>query len=197
MKINCLFFATILLLFFTRCQSISNQINGAFDTIDKSLQESNKVLFKSTDELYSTINSVRQKNELIALKADSIYFVIKQANNYLDSVREKFKLQDNLNPNLTVATRLFVLTDSGENLKKVLMNVHTSVKSYSVENSERNNLDSTMQSFYEIQNNAEWTKIYFEKNSTNEAMVMLGMFQNNCGNVGVITLGDIKKRLSK
>ena len=87
MKFNRLFFALSFLLLLTHCQSPSDQIKKAFDKVDKSLEKSNSGLNNSIDGLYSTINSVRQKNEPLALKADTIYFITKQAINYIDSLK--------------------------------------------------------------------------------------------------------------
>lgn len=197
MKINRLFFALSFLLFLTHCQSPSDQIKKAFDTVDKSLEKSNSVLSNSIDGLYSTINSIRQKNEPLALKADTIYFVTKQANNYIDSLKEIMQLQDTLGTNLNVATKLFVFTPTGDNLKKVLLNVYTNAKSYPIDNARQSELDSTLQSFLEIQSNKDWTKIYFEKTPTFGALTMLSKFQNDCTNVASITLTEIKKRLTE
>jgi len=196
MKFSRLFYALPFFLFLTHCQSPSDQIKKAFDTVDKSLEKSNSVLNNSIDEIYSTINDVRQKNEPLALKADTIYFVTKQASNYIDSLKEIMQLQDTLGTNLNVATKLFVFTPTGDNLKKVLLDVYTNTKSYSIDNARQSELDSTLQSFREIQSNKDWTKLYFEKTPTIAAITMLSKFQNDCKNVATITLADIKKRLT-
>ena len=196
-KFNKLLFALVLLLFLTHCQSPSDQIKKAFDTVDKSLEKSNSVLNNSIDGLYSTINSVRQKNEPLALKADTIYFVTKQTSNYIDSLKEIMQLQDTLGNNLSVATKLLVFTPTGDILGKALLNVYTNAKSYPIENARQSELDSTLQSFQEIQNNKDWTKIYFEKTPTVAAMTILSKFQNDCKNVATITLTHIKKRFTE
>ncbi len=120
MKFSRLFFSLSFLLILTHCQSPSDQIKKAFDTVDKSLEKSNSVLNNSIDGLYSTINSVRQKNEPLALTADTIYFATKQTNNYIDSLKEIMQLQDTLGTNLNVATK-FNLTAAGQ---RFILKIH-------------------------------------------------------------------------
>lgn len=196
MKFNRLFFALPFLLFLTHCQSPSDQIKDAFDTVDNSLKKSNDVLENSIDGLYSTINSVRQKNEQLALNADLIYLSTKRASEHIDSLKEVMKLEDSLGTNLTIASNLLVSTTTGDILRKELMNVYISAKSYSSSNAKQAELDSTLQSFREIQFNEDWEKIYFEKTPTVAAMTVLCKYQNDCKNITTIILTDIKMRLA-
>lgn len=196
MKFNRLLFALPFLLFWMHCQSPSDQIKDAFDTVDNSLKKSNDVLENSIDGLYSTINSVRQKNEQLALNADLIYLSTKLVSEHIDSLKEVMKLEDSLGTNLTIASNLLVSTTTGDILRKELMNVYISAKSYSSSKAKQAELDSTLQSFREIQFNEDWEKIYFEKTPTVAAMTVLSKYQNDCKNIATIILTDIKMRLA-
>lgn len=197
MKFNRLLFALLFLLFWTQCQSPSDQIKEAFDTVDKSLDKSNSVLDNSIDGLYASIKSAREKNEALALNADLIYLSTKRASNHIDSLRDVMKQEDSLGTNLTIASKLLVSTTTGDNLRKELMNVYISAKSYSCSNAIKAKLDSALQSYREIQFNKDWPRIYFEQAPTVAAMTVLIKFQNDCKDIATIILTDIKMRLKE
>ena len=195
MKFNRLIFFLPLSLFLTHCQSPSDQIKDAFKTVDKSLEKSNDVFSNSIEGLYSAINSIRQKNEQLALKADSIYFATNEANKFIDSLKQTMQFQDTSGTNLNLATKLLVFTNTGDSLAKVLLDVYANTNSYPFDNTKRQGLDSVLQPIREVQSDKQWTKKYFERTPTVAAMTILSKFQNDCTNAAAITLGDIKLRL--
>ncbi len=195
MKFIRLIFTFPLSLFLTHCQSPTDQINEAFKTVDKSLEKSNSVLNNSIEGLYSTINSNRQKNQQLALKADSIYLATSEANNFIDSLKLTMRFQDTSGTNLDLATKLFVFTSTGDDLAKVLLKVYANTNSYKISSSKRQELDSMLQSFREIQSDKQWTKKYFEATPIVAAITILSKFQNDCTNAATFTLDDIKKQL--
>ena len=196
MKFNRLIFFLPLCLFFAHCQSPSDKIKNAFKTVDKSLEKSNNVLNNSIEGFYSAINSNRQKNEQLALKADSIYFVTNEANKFMDSLKQMMQFQDASGTNVNLATKLFVFTNTGDSLARVLLNVYAYTNSYSVNHTKKQELDSVLQTIREIQIDTQWGKKYFETAPTVAAITILSKFQNDCTNAAVITLGDIKQRLA-
>lgn len=176
MKFIRLIFFLHLCLSLTNCQSPSENINNAFKTVDKSLEKSNSVLSNSIEGLYSAINSNRQKNEHLAVKADSIYFATNRANNLIDSLKGVLLFQDKSGTNLETATKLLVSTNTGDDLTNVLLNVYANTNSYNIDNSNRPRLDSMLQSFKEIQNDEQWTNKYFEMTPTVAAITILSKF---------------------
>src|SRR5688572_20760980 len=130
MKFNRLIFSLPLCFFLTQCLSPSDQIKDAFKTVDKSLEKSNNVLSNSIEGFYSDINSNRQKNEQLALKADSIYFATIEANKFIDSLKQTMRFQDASGTNIDLATKLLVSTSTGDRLVKMLLNVYANANSY-------------------------------------------------------------------
>ena len=196
MNLNRLILYLALCLFLTHCKSPSDQIKDAFKTVDESLEKSNNVLSNSVEGLYSAIKSNRQKNESLALRADSIYFATNDANKFIDSLKQTMQLQDTSGMNLNLATTLLVFTNTGDSLAKMLLNVYANASSYPLANSKKQMLDSALQSIQEIQHDQQWTKKYFKATPTVAAITILTKFQNDCTNAATITLADIKQRLT-
>ena len=182
--------------FLTQCQSPSNQIMEAFSIVDKSIGKSNEGLSNSIDGIYSTINKLRQGNELLAIKADTLYFAAKQANDYMDDLKVIMQLQDTTGIDLEVGEKLLISTPTGDELRKMLLNVYANLKAYSNEDLKENELKDIAQSFQEIQNNDDWAKLYFKKIPTVAAITILKKLQNDCNNTAIYILTDIKDRMT-
>jgi ABC-type transporter Mla subunit MlaD len=132
-------FALIILLFIllTQCKSPSEQINDAFKTVDNSLNESNQFLSDSMNTLYSSITSSREKNSILASKADSIFNATNVAFKFMDSLKKFMQLQDTLGTDINLATNIFIISDTGDILKKKLLDVYKLSYSALMDNSKR------------------------------------------------------------
>lgn len=197
MKLSTFFFCLIACLWLARCKSPSDHIKDAFKTIDRSLEKSNNFLGNTIEQLYSAIDANRPKNEQLAAKADTIFFAASTANNLLDGLKKKLRLQDPSGTNDTIAMKLFEDANTRDSLTQVLLNVYRSTKSYRLSKTKRPALDSTLQQIAEMQNDPGWTNKYFKATQTVVATTRLSKFQMDCRNAAAITLSDIKEKLTE
>lgn len=195
MKLSTFFFCLIACLWLARCKSPSDHIKDAFKTIDRSLEKSNNFLGNTIEQLYSAIDANRPKNEQLAAKADTIFFAASTANNLLDGLKKKLRLQDPSGTNDTIAMKLFEDANKRDSLTQVLLNVYRSTKSYRLSKTKRPALDSTLQQIAEMQNDPGWTNKYFKATPAVAAIITLSKLQMDCRNAAAITLSDIKEKL--
>lgn len=197
MKFNRLFFSLPLCLILTNCQSLSDQIKSAFNTVDNSLITTNGIYRYSIDSLYSVINYNRQKNESLASKADLIYYTYQDAFKFMDSLKQVLQGKDASGSNVYLATELLVNTTTGDSLTNKIFKVYEYSHSSLYDNKNKLSLDSSLSSFKNIKIGKEWIRKYFEKTPTVAAITTLSKLQNDCLSGVVIVFEDIKHRLSQ
>jgi hypothetical protein len=184
---------TILLTFLlTQCKS---SLNDAFKTVEKSLETTNRNLGNSLENLYSSIDSNRQKNLVLGLKADSIFYANDIACKLMDSLKLAMQLQDISGADLSVATNIFVNSLTGDTLKEKLVAVYRYSYSSLIDNSKKRSLDSVLNSIGMLKFDNTWERKYFESTSTVAAITILSKFQNDCKNAAILCLSDIKDHL--
>ncbi len=185
----------IVLLFFARCKSPSQQIVEAFKTVDKSISKSNSHDNNSIDELYLSIDSNRKTNLGRALFADSVYLSAKNTCRYLDSLKDFLNSKDKTGDNLDLATNIFINSPTGDTLLKKLFTVYKYSYLPLLDKSKKGSLDSALAAIGELKVDKNWKELYFRQTPTVAAMTILNKFQNDCINATRITLLDIKNSM--
>jgi hypothetical protein len=182
-------------LLLTQCKSPTEQINDAFKTVDKSLDKSNEYLNNSIEGLYSSIDSNRQKNTNLAIKADSVFYTTDIAFKFIDSLKQVMKFQDTSGTDIDLASSIFVNSKTGDILKEKLLTVYSHSYASLIDSSKKASLDSVLNSISEFQVDINWKRNYFERAPTVAAITILSKFQNDCKNAATISLQDIKEHL--
>ena len=137
----------IAILCFTQCKSPSQEIMDSFETVNKSLRQSNEHFNNSLEAIYLSIDSNRNTNPTYALYADSLYSITKNAYNYLDSLKEVFKSQDTTGESLDLATNIIIKTATGDTLLQKLSAVYKYSYAFLIDKSKKGKLDSVLVSF--------------------------------------------------
>lgn len=181
----------------THCQSPSDQIKDAFKSVDNSLRNSNEVLSRDIKDLYLEINVIRQLDEQLGLKADSIYLQTVQAIRYMEGLKTTMAMQDSTGTRLDVASNLLVGTACQQELTIHLTKVYREAISFQIKNADIMRLDSALVLLRKIQADTRWTQEYFERIPTMAAITILSKIQSDCCEVAAITLSDIKQQLIK
>jgi hypothetical protein len=195
MKLKRLTCCILISFLLTQCKSPREQINDAFNTVDKSLYKSNDYVNNSIEALYSSIDSNRQKNTILALKADSVFHATKIAFTFMDSLKQVMKLQDTSGTDIDLATNIFVISKTGDMLKKKLLAVYSQSYASLIDSSKKASLDSVLTSISKLNVDNNWRRNFFERTPTVAAITILSKFQNDCKNALTISLQDIKEHL--
>jgi glucosamine 6-phosphate synthetase-like amidotransferase/phosphosugar isomerase protein len=187
----------LLCCIFTQCKSPSEKIKEAFDTVDKSLEKSHKIVSYSIDEDYLYITSNRKSNPVLALKADTVYLINAQTIAFIDSLKKVLQLMDTSGTDIEVSAKLLIKTNAGNALENKLSGVYRSSISYFTDELKKQQIDSVLYSIKEISSDKLWRKKYFQGSPTVASLTMLSSFQNNCINSTAIILDDIRRQLGK
>ena len=184
---------SVIVLLLTQCNPSASD---AFKTVDNSLKTSNTNLSSSLESLYSEIDSKRQKNPTLVLKADSVFYATEIACKFIDSIKLVMQSKDTSGTNLNVSTEMLVNSQTGNILKEKLLAVYKYSYLSLIDNSKKGSLDSVLNPIGQLQFNDNWKRIYFEMAPTVAAITILSKFQNDCKNAVVISLRDIKEHLA-
>jgi hypothetical protein len=193
-KLTILFYFICLL---TSCVSPTDEINKAFQTVDKSLQKSNEYLDNSIYKIYDSIKIKWHKNLALASKADTLFYKIDNAIKFIDSLIQTLELQDTSGNDLKPSSKLLVTTLTSKKLQDKLISVYKC--SYLTLNNsrEKTNLDSVANSIIELQFEKDWSIKYFDKTPTVAAITILTKFENDCKNSAIIGMISIRKQIGE
>jgi hypothetical protein len=181
----------------TSCISPTDEINKAFQTVDKSLQNSNKYLDNSIDKIYDSIKVNRHKNLTLASKADTLLYKTENTIKFIDSLKQTLELQDTSGNDLKPSSKLLVKTLTSNKLQDKLIGVYKYSHLTLNNNKEKINLDSVANSIIELQFDKDWSKKYFDKTPTVAAITMLTKFENDCKNSAIIGMTSIRKQIEE
>jgi hypothetical protein len=190
---------SIILFYFicllTSCDSLTDEINKAFHTVNNSIQNSNKYLDNSIDKIFDSIKANRHRNLTLASKADTLFYKTENTIKFIDSLKQLLELQDTSGNDLKTSSKLLVMTLTSNNLKDKLVEVYKYSYLTLNNNKEKAILDSVANSIIELQFDKEWSKKYFYKTPTVAAITILTKFENVCKNSAIIGMSNIRKQL--
>ena len=197
MKFYTLALCFLTILFLTNCKSPTEQIKEAFKTIDNSLVKSNSFIDNSIGHLYSTIDSSRQKNIVLVLKADSVLNTTNIACNFIDSLKEVIKKQDTTGVDIELSTNIFLHSRTSDILKAKILDSYNCSFSTMTTTAEKNIFDSIFSSAKELQFDKNWKETYFGKTPTVGTLAILSKFRSDCKNGATFSLENINSKLIK
>ena len=106
--------ASVFLMY--RCNSISNEINKSFETVNRSIENSNRFSGDRLKLIYSKIDSNRTNNPGLSRKADSVFGIILTTYNYMDSLKSVLLTADSSGTLSGPSDKLLVNGPTGDSL---------------------------------------------------------------------------------
>lgn len=191
MKKNNLSYLLFILCFTVSCNSISNEIKGAFNTVNKSIDKSNSVVVNSNDELYLAIYNLKENNINLALKADALYLNGKNAIAYIDSIKKILNNKDTTGTKTDIAFNLLNNNKVGDKLKAHLLLFKTNANQCVSDAPTMLKIDEEMKIVSVVIDDSNWKSAYFKSVPTVGAITILNKMKNECNNVLNICLNKI------
>jgi hypothetical protein len=196
MKLKLLIFVSSLTTLFASCQTATNNTLEEFKKVDSSLQKSNSTLIDNVySTLYGQVQQKKDKNPQLAFKADTLYQATEEAYKFIDTLKQKLNELDPSGTQLDIGTKLLINTANSMILTNKLKAVYLSCTSSLVDKQKRAEAENIFSVAKEIKTNQNWTSKYFDETPTVAVVTILNKFKNDCSNLAVFSLTEIKNRL--
>jgi len=196
MKLQLLIFSSCLTALFASCQPSTNSTLEEFKKVDSSLQKSNSLSNGNTYlTLYENIQDKKNKNPQLAFKADTLFEATEDALKFIDTLKQKLTDLDPSGAKIDIGSKLLMNNENSVRLTNKLRTVYFSCTSSMVDNEERIHADNIFSIEKEIKTNKDWTSTYFDRTPTVAVITILNKFKNDCSNLAVFSLTEIKNRL--
>lgn len=196
MKLQLLIFISCLTALFASCQTSTNNTLEEFKRVDSSLKKGNSALVDNTySTLYKQIQTKKNKNPQLALKADTLFQATQDACKFIENLKQKLNELDPPGTKLDIGSRLLINTENSMTLTNKLNTAYFSCTSSLVDKQEKIEADSIFSIQEEIKTNKNWTSTYFDKTPTVAVITVLNKLKNDCSNLAVFSLTEIKNRL--
>ena len=196
MKLKLLVFISVLTTLIASCQTATNNTLEEFKKIDSSLQKSNSTLIDNVyTTLYGQIQSKKDKNQKLALQADTLFQATNEAYTFIDNLKQKLNELDTAGTRLDIGTNLFINTATSIELTNKLNSVYVSCSLPLVDKQKIIQAQNFFSIEKEIKSNKNWTSLYFDKTPTVAVITILNKLKNDCSNLAVFSLTEIKNRL--
>lgn len=194
MKSN--FFVLIFLFpaYFASCQSQTNKIVEQFKTVDSSLQKSNYGLDYTLLSIYRQIQNKKETNQVLAAQADTIVKKNEDVTNYIESLKQKLHDLDSSGININIASDFLMNTSNSTILESKLNSLFSSCN-HVITDTKRIEAENIFTAEKEMNRNKNWAKDYFYMTPTVAAITILNKFSNDCLNLTVFSLTEIKSKL--
>ena len=197
MKLKLLIFISVLTTLIASCQTATNNTLEEFKKIDSSLQKSNSTLIDNVyTTLYGQIQSKKDKNQKLALQADTLFQATNEAYAFIDNLKQNLNELDSTGTRLDIGTKLLINTTTSVELTNKLNAVYASCSLPLVDKQKIIQAQNIFSIEKEIKSNKKWTSLYFYKTPTVAVITILNKFKNDCSNLAVFSLTEIKSRLA-
>jgi len=186
-----------LLLGFFGCQSPSDQIAKAFETVNTSLERSNRVLLlEDSCQLYHlSILKKAEKNESEARKADSIYQSVQNFNSLITRAEALLKEKDPTGKQTSIASSLLVRTALGDSIRAAVADLSACCRAALRDAGKRGELNQLLEQPEKVTDSSQWNGNQFAGEPTVAAQTTLSFFRLQCTKAATLTLREIDTHL--
>ena len=185
------------LFLFGSCHSISDNILHSFQTVDSSLERSNKQVFK--DNMYTyyylEIKQKGNKNPGWVRHADSIYLTNHNTVALLERIKQILQEKDSIGEDSQIPAQLLIRTPLADSLKTSLISVADRCYAGLISPDKKSSLDSCLRDIQMIRSSQDWMVQYFSNTPTVAAITILNYFKMECVKATTITLANIDNNL--
>lgn len=173
----------VVMALFSRCNLGHERLKDQFDSVNKSLQQSNQQLMEpmSLSATYDDIRLNTDRNPALAARADTIYQRTNEAISFMDRIKASLHKQDRGGEATVPADRLLVRTKTADSLRMKLIALAA--------------VDTALHLDQAISNDSNWSIRYFRNTPTVAAITILEKFESDCRHSGLTTLTRIDGRL--
>ena len=196
MKLKLLILFSSLTTLFASCQTATNKTLEEFKKVDLSLQKSNSLLIDNVyTKLYEKIQAEKSKNPLLAFNADTLFQATEDAFKFIDNLKQKINELDSSGTRLDIGSKLLLNTSTSTDLTNTLKAVYVSCTSLLVDKQKKSEAENIFIVIKEIKKSKNWTSKYFDQTPTIAVITILNKFKNDCLNLAVFSLTEMKNKL--
>ena len=182
-----------LLTILTSCKSPRKETKEAFDTVNKSLEESARLSSSSVEDIYRLVKKGRSTDTSLIQMADTVYWRFQRSTAFIENLQRKLKAADSAGENLLVAGKLLIQSGAGSQLRNLLINLYEGSKGVLDTLSNLAETQPTILSFEQVKQDPRWLSLYFDKTPTVGAITMLSKIENDCNQITLIVLRELAK----
>ena len=188
MKLSVIWLVLLVAIFLACCKSPRKEIHEAFETVNKSLEESAKVSSSSVEDIYRSIKSSKQNNVDVEQMADTVYIRFHRITKFIDSLQDVLKAKDSLGESLTVTDKLMIKSPSGSKLRNLLLELHDGSSLMMDTAVVDSALIATIQAFNEIRKDPSQLDKFFRNTPTIGSITILSKIKSDCSSISKAAL---------
>lgn len=179
------------------CKSPSNKIAQAFETVNSSLERSNRYLLlqDSCHLYYLSILKKAEKNEAKVQKADSIYQSIQNFLALTNRTDALMKEKDPSGRQNSIAGSLLVRTPLGDSIRAAVGEISAYCGAALPDPAIKEELTKLLEQPGRIIDSSQWNNVQFAREPTVAAQMTIKFLQMQCTEAAILALRDINAHL--